>query len=70
MYIIEWQKRGLPHAHFVTWSTEKIRAADKVISVELPDSQSDPELYKMTSTHMIHGPWGAPERTLAMYGAK
>ena len=37
---------------------DKIRPQDidKVISAELPDSNSDPELFRIVSTMMIHGP--------------
>ena len=38
MYSIEWQKRGLPHAHILLWLQEKIRPAqiDSFTSAELP----------------------------------
>lgn len=60
MYTVEWQKRGLPHSHILIWCAEKIRPAeiDQVICAELPDQQADPELFRIVSTHMIHGPCG------------
>lgn len=46
MYSIEWQKRGLPHAHILIWLLNKIRPAeiDQIISAEIPDRTIDPEL--------------------------
>ena len=47
MHTVEFQKRGLPHAHIIIWlapqdkptTTEKV---DKIISAELPDPLLDP----------------------------
>jgi hypothetical protein len=60
MYSIEWQKRGLPHAHILIWLREKIRPTDidKVISAELPNPQEDPLLFDIVAKNMIHGPCG------------
>lgn len=64
VFTIEFQKRGLPHAHIlVTLQSEyKIRSAeivDKYISAELPDQDLHPELFDMVKTNMLHGPCGA-----------
>ena len=61
IYTIEFQKRGLPHAHILLWvdsesqldSTEKV---DDIISAEIPDPTIDVELYNIISKFMIHGP--------------
>lgn len=60
MYTIEWQKRGLPHAHILLWLKERIRPdqIDSVISAELPDPDLDRELYQIVRDHMIHNPCG------------
>ncbi|PNX97388.1 helicase-like protein [Trifolium pratense] len=63
MYTIEFQKRGLPHAHILIFlhpsskypSPEDI---DTTISVEIPNPDVDPELYNLVKKHMIHGPCG------------
>lgn len=49
MYSIEWQKRGLPHAHILIWLVRKITSdqVDRVISAELPDQMVDPELFEV-----------------------
>jgi hypothetical protein len=60
MYSIEWQKRGLPHAHILIWLKDKIKSdqIDSVISAELPDPQQDPRLFEIIIKTMIHGPCG------------
>ena len=60
MYSIEWQKRGLPHAHILIWLVEKIvpTQIDDIITAELPDPEEDPELFQIVKKNMIHGPCG------------
>ncbi|CAL4067132.1 unnamed protein product, partial [Meganyctiphanes norvegica] len=60
MYTIEWQKRGLPHAHILLWLKEKIQPSqiDSCISAEFPDPEQDPDLFNIVQTHMVHGPCG------------
>ncbi|XP_076258595.1 uncharacterized protein LOC143195400 isoform X2 [Rhynchophorus ferrugineus] len=58
MYSVEWQKRGLPHAHILIWLVEKIRPneVDAVISAEIPNVQVDPGLHEMVNVQNdIHG---------------
>ncbi|CAF3280715.1 unnamed protein product [Rotaria socialis] len=63
VYVIEHQKRGLPHAHclFTLSDEDKIKTADDVdniISAELPDRNAQSELYNIIITQNIHGPYG------------
>ncbi|UYV61181.1 hypothetical protein LAZ67_1003719 [Cordylochernes scorpioides] len=43
MYSVEWQKRGLPHAHILVWLANKLRPTqiDTVICAEFPDPIQD-----------------------------
>lgn len=61
MYSIEWQKRGLPHAHILIWLVEKIvsNKIDDIISAELPNKREDPELFEIIKKSMVHGPCGS-----------
>ncbi|XP_066428603.1 uncharacterized protein [Eleutherodactylus coqui] len=61
MYSIEWQKRGLPHAHILIWLIDKITPdkIDEVISAEIPDFNIDPGLFEVVTKNMLHGPCGA-----------
>ena len=63
IYTIEFQKRGLPHAHIVLWMAEPDKllspeAIDAVISVEIPDKDADPLAFEIVSQLMMHGPCG------------
>jgi hypothetical protein len=63
IHTTEFQKRGLPHMHFVIYldSDSKLRTPqdiDSLICAELPDPDEEPELFQLVSTMMIHGPCG------------
>ncbi|KAL8143444.1 hypothetical protein V2J09_016476 [Rumex salicifolius] len=58
LYTIEFQKRGLPHAHIVVFLEKSAKLHDPddidlVISTEIPDTIHDPHLF------MLHGPCGS-----------
>jgi hypothetical protein len=62
-YVIEFQKRGLPHAHIllILDDADRIystRDVDATCCAEIPDKDADPELYDIIVNNMIHGPCG------------
>ncbi|XP_042757711.1 uncharacterized protein LOC122197560 [Lactuca sativa] len=64
VYTVEFQKRGLPHAHICLFmhSDNKLPTVehiDRVISAEIPNKDDDPELYSLVSEFMMHGPCGS-----------
>ncbi|XP_028797692.1 uncharacterized protein LOC114753197 [Neltuma alba] len=63
VYTIEFQKRGLPHAHILLFLSPHDQLTnpsdvDKVISAEIPDKQSNLELHEIVKKFMVHGPYG------------
>ncbi len=62
-WVIEFQKRGLPHAHILLILDEalKLRTAedyDSMVSTEIPDPIRHPEAYETITSCMVHGPCG------------
>ncbi|EGT37482.1 hypothetical protein CAEBREN_25238 [Caenorhabditis brenneri] len=75
VYVVEFQKRGLPHIHMLIilkdkWKLKTAADIDSIISAELPDKDEDPELFEFVSTMMMHRPCGAynPEASCMVNG--
>ncbi|GJV52268.1 ATP-dependent DNA helicase PIF1-like protein [Tanacetum coccineum] len=67
VYVIKFQKRGLPHAHILLWIEEHSKCKtpseiDDIISTELPSPTDDPTGYKVVTEYMLHGPCGKDVR--------
>ncbi|XP_074376704.1 uncharacterized protein LOC141718223 [Apium graveolens] len=63
MYVVEFQKRGLPHVHMLIWLDRESKMnlasnVDKFVSVEIPDPLTDPVGYDAVKSLMIHDPCG------------
>ena len=58
---VEWQKRGLPHAHIMLFFApgDKLTTTeqyDTVVCAEIPDPATEPVLHERVLRFMIHGP--------------
>ncbi|KAF0701726.1 Uncharacterized protein FWK35_00037170, partial [Aphis craccivora] len=67
VYTIEFQKRGLPHAHIliILHEDSKLHTADdvdNVVCAYLPDPETNRLLFNSVTSHMIHGPCGQLNR--------
>ncbi|GJX77883.1 ATP-dependent DNA helicase PIF1 [Tanacetum coccineum] len=70
VYVIEFQKRGLPHAHILLWFEEHSKCktpgeVDDIISAEMPSPTTDPDGYKVVTDYMLHGPCDKDARNAA-----
>jgi hypothetical protein len=63
MYVIEFQKRGLPHAHILIIMEDEYKPRttddyDLIVQAEIPDKKLHPKAYETVTKSMIHGPCG------------
>ena len=61
VYVIEFQKRGLPHMHLLitlqhSYKMTTPEIIDKFISAEIPNVEENPRLHEIVMKNMIHGP--------------
>jgi hypothetical protein len=64
IYVIEFQKRGLSHAHILIFFVEDckphtVKDVDRMINVELPNPETNRLAHETVARCMIHGPCGA-----------
>jgi hypothetical protein len=67
VYSIEFQKRGLPHAHILVTlrAEDKFTTGERIdqfVSAEIPDEAEHPRLHEIVSRSMTHGPCGDNNR--------
>ena len=67
VYVIEFQKRGLPHAHILLYLDNDDRPKnpeqyDKIVCAEIPDPVLHPRLHSIVKDCMMHGPCGLRNR--------
>jgi hypothetical protein len=63
LYTIEFQKRGLPHAHVLLilaqpYKPKTVADYDTIVSAEIPDKDRNPDTFNTVKQTMIHGPCG------------
>jgi hypothetical protein len=64
IYVVEFQKHGLPHAHILIFFTEDykphtVEDIDHMINAELPNSKTNKLAHKAIAKCMMQGPCGA-----------
>jgi hypothetical protein len=73
IWVIEFQKRGLPHAHILLILDEasKLRTTedyDFMVSAKISDLIRHPEAYETITSCMVHGPCGPIFSQCTMHG--
>ncbi|KAJ9558517.1 hypothetical protein OSB04_013131 [Centaurea solstitialis] len=68
VYVVEFQKRGLPHAHFLLIMALGYKLTnpdhyDRIVCAEIPNARNHPQLHELVVTHMMHGPCGELRRS-------
>ncbi|XP_024974774.1 uncharacterized protein LOC112512875 [Cynara cardunculus var. scolymus] len=63
VYVIEFQKRGLPHAHFLLIMTPEHKMTnpdhyDKSVCAEISDPTRYPQMHELVVQHTMHDPCG------------
>ncbi|KAG4229554.1 hypothetical protein PC116_g22114 [Phytophthora cactorum] len=66
IYVVDFQKRGLPHAHIliILADEDKPRTRqiiDRMVSAEIPNKETNPRLYETVVLYVLHGPCGAAD---------
>lgn len=56
---VEYQKRGLPHLHLLLWvarehKPDTVETLDLCVHAELPDQNTQPKLFQLVTTLMMH----------------
>ena len=70
VFTIEFQKRGLPHAHILIILSDQDKPRDptmydKIVCAEIPDKDLNPRLYHIVKCCMIHSPCGVVRKHAA-----
>jgi hypothetical protein len=63
IWVIEFQKKGLPHVHIVLILNEALKLHiaedyDSMVSAEISDPIRHPDAYETVTSCMVHGPRG------------
>ncbi|KAK6751098.1 hypothetical protein RB195_002831 [Necator americanus] len=66
VFVIEFQKRGLPHCHMLLimkqgWKAQTVADVDNAVCAEIPDREGEPEAYEAVTMYMMHRKCGADD---------
>ncbi|XP_073389622.1 uncharacterized protein [Physcomitrium patens] len=64
-YTIEFQKRGLPHAHILLWLKDKVNdcdLVDRIVCAEIPDLDRQPQFFVKTVKYLHKYIFKGPDR--------
>ncbi|MBW0471262.1 hypothetical protein O181_010977 [Austropuccinia psidii MF-1] len=75
VFTIEFQKRGLPHAHIILILAENsvprtVTQIDALVCAEIPDPTEESRLFELVTSMMLHSPCKQGSRCWASYGCK
>ena len=64
IYVVEWQKRGPPHAHILAICENSSKPGsiddyDLIVSAEIQNPETHPQLHAIVTKFMMHGPCSA-----------
>ncbi len=64
IYVVEFQKRGLLHAHILIfftkgWKPHTVEDVDRMINAEVPNSETNKLAHETVARSTMHGPCGA-----------
>ncbi|KAK6727617.1 hypothetical protein RB195_005357 [Necator americanus] len=59
VYVIEFQKRGLPHCHMLLimkegWKVRTVEEVDNAVSAEIPNGETEPDAHTAVTSFMLH----------------
>ncbi|KAK6764532.1 hypothetical protein RB195_024742 [Necator americanus] len=59
VYVIEFQKRGLPHCHMLLimkegWKVRTVEEVDIAVSAEIPNEETEPDAHTAVTSFMLH----------------
>ncbi len=75
IYVVEFQKRGLPHAHILIFFTEgckphTVEDVDCIINAKLPNLKTNKLAHEMVARCMMHGPCGVAFPNAPVHGRR
>lgn len=66
VYVIEFQKRGLPHCHMLLimksgWKAQTLNDVENAVCAEIPSREEEPQAFTAVTAFMIHRKCGTDD---------